>query len=148
MNKLKNNIDSYIEECFYKTKNIDYNLPRTINERTFVFRFGHYLANDLENNTGYSVDVDYNRCFDDPKRQNNNLIIPDLIIHKRGINDNLVAIEFKKNNDSSKDRDRLVQLMQDSNYLYKNVYFIIINKNVVEKYENGEWNSILGDVYE
>lgn len=142
-------IDDYIIESFKKVKDED--LPEDINERSFVFRMGHYLANYIENDyefRNYKVDVEYNRKNYNPKRKESNLIIPDLVIHKRLKKYNLVAIEFKKSIDSKKDRNKLEFLKNDKDYLYNHVYFIIINKNKIEKYIDGNWKKIIGDNYE
>lgn len=122
-------------------------LPNDINERASVFRIGHYLANIIENDgyfESYHVDVEYNRDLDSVKTLDKIMIIPDLIIHERGTNsNNLVAIEFKKNKDSKKDKEKLEKLINSNyGYNYKNVYFIIINKGIIQKYINGEWKEI------
>ncbi len=141
-------IDALIIERFNAVKNYDNDLLSDVNERTFVFRYGHYLANYLENESSYKVDIEYNRYNNDIKKLNNKNIYPDLIVHKRRKNDNLLAIEFKKNNDSQKDKQRLIQLKKNKEYLCSNVYFIVINKNKIEKYENCIWININGDIYE
>ena len=77
-----------------------------VSERTMAARIGFYLEmhkellGDIE---GLSVDMEYNRNFNEPKRiyslfgrQQRN-VIPDLLIHRRNSNaDNLLVIEFKK----------------------------------------------------
>ena len=150
MSKISAN-DEYqnlIKDIFYKVKQDDKDLLDDINERTFVFRFGHYLANCIEQSGKYKVDVEYNRKETDPKRKYDKLIIPDLIVHIRGTNDNLLAIEFKKSNDNKNDKEKLKFLKLNNAYLYKEVYFIVINKNKIEKLFDNEWKTIIGDNYE
>ena len=134
-----------IKDIFYKVKQDDKDLPKDVNERAFVFRFGHYLANYIEQSGKYKVDVEYNRKEIQPKRKSDKLIVPDLIVHIRGTNDNLIAIEFKKSNDNKNDKEKLKFLMLNNAYLYREVYFIVINKNKIEKLVDNEWKSIIGD---
>lgn len=144
-------IDEYIIASFKDVRKCDNDLPVDVHERTFVFRFAHYLADYIESDDyyeQYKVDVEYNRYLGNPKELNDRKIFPDLIVHKRGMLDNLVAIEFKKNNDSLTDKVRLIKVTKDKNYLYKNAFFIRINKNKIEKYCDGYWKDILGDNHE
>lgn len=99
---------------------------RGVNERAIAARFSNYLQNNFEE---YSVDADYNRHGVKPKRvelpeecrnkkdeKGNSLIIPDIVIHDRGNDDNnLLAIELKKddNAENSKCDDLRVQALID-----------------------------------
>lgn len=73
------------------------------NERSIAHRFAIYIEQCF---TGYNVDCDYNKDLEDPKRspayahqtksgRESNLVLPDIIVHKRNTNDNLVVIELK-----------------------------------------------------
>lgn len=141
-------IDEYIIKSFTNVIKIDSDLIKNINERTFVFRMGHYLVNYIEGDTDYKVDVEYNRRDYNIKKLDDKNIMPDLIIHKRNKKDNLAIIEFKKNENSEEDKSRLIKMKNDKRYLYKNIYFILINKNKIEKYIGESWTNILGDSYE
>jgi len=76
-----------------------------INERTILHRLANYLEPHFP---GWNVDCEYNRNHDDPKRldiQRRDVrsddtqattVFPDIIVHKRGTNKNLLVIEIKK----------------------------------------------------
>lgn len=99
-------------------------------ERALTHRLGMYLQRLMFD---MDVDCEYNRVGmgGDPKRANNDdLIIPDVIVHHRGKSENLIIIEAKKNSSvsgRSDDLDRLVEMTdQDrkSTYHYQVGYFI------------------------
>ena len=144
-------LDKYIVESFNKCRRNDFKSNEDVHERSFVFRFAHYLANFIENDNyykDYKVDVEYNRKeIKNIKVLNNKRIIPDLIVHKRGIKDNLLAMEFKNKNDSFKDKTRLIELHQNNSFSFNYIYFCIIEKNKIEKYEN-KTGKIIGDTYD
>jgi hypothetical protein len=90
-----------------------------VSERCIAGRLAHYLQNQIEE---YSVDVEYNRMARTPKtlnlpeecaktRDDNNepLVIPDIIVHHRGLDGpNLLVIEVKKStNPCPRNCDRL-----------------------------------------
>lgn len=88
----------------YKTED------KAVSERCMVFHIGWYLQDLIKRNElfrDYSVDSEYNRCFNHAKsmykvtmngiREKIGDAIPDLIIHKRKSNlQNLAIFEFKK----------------------------------------------------
>ena len=99
-------IEKLIEKALDKLYKEDYdtliciNHKQHVGERACVFRFGIYLNQILKRYIQfreYNLDCEYNRSYDDPKRRSGGmLIIPDIVLHKRGSNDNnLVVIEFK-----------------------------------------------------
>lgn len=97
-------------------------IRRDVHEQTISGRLAHYFENIIQNYVAYktrgcSVDVEYNRNFNDPKKifspckhcnedcllisENNYLeekdARPDIIVHKRNSNEeNLLVIEIKK----------------------------------------------------
>jgi len=83
-----------------------------VNERSISHRLAIYLEPHF---TGWNVDCEYNRNHDDPKRleiQRRNIesddteattVYPDIIVHKRGTNENLVVIEMKKTTSREED---------------------------------------------
>ena len=89
-------------------------LKSDANERSVSHRLALYLEEEFP---GWNVDCEYNRDGHEPKRLNLNpkrvqsddtqgtTVYPDLIVHKRGEPSNLLAIEIKKSNGESKDRD-------------------------------------------
>lgn len=61
----------------------------------------HRIATYIERGgvMGYSVDCEYNKQTNEPKRWHGRIFRPDIIVHKRGSNergDNLLAVEIKK----------------------------------------------------
>lgn len=136
---MSSNYEKDIIYCFNKTLNEDW--PVNIHERTFVSRVAHYLANRIEkNNTKISVDVEYNRNIDIPKKVDDNNRFVDLIIHERLSNNNYVAIEFKKDNNVEDDKIKLINLKKQ--YDYENIYFICIDEQTIEKYNGRNWQII------
>ena len=143
----RTSIKRLIEKALDKLYKEDYNSliclnhEKHVGERACVFRFGIYFNQILKREKqfkGYNLDYEYNRNYDDPKRRNNgNLMIPDIILHKRGNNDNnIVVIEFKgwwSDVKSQKDDiDKLKELVDPyGKYKYQYGYSIILNN--VEK---------------
>ena len=121
-------------------------LENNSHEISLVFRFAYYLANKIENDTDYKVDLEYNRNKNVVKQINGKNRRIDLIVHKRNKNDNLIAIEFKKNKDSTIDKKELEDIIKE--YNYKNVYFINFKMKKVEKYLDNNWIEINGEFYE
>ena len=131
-------IDNIICDCFSKT--IEEELPCNIHERTFVSRMAHHLANIIEKEClKIKVDVEYNRNVNDSKRIDKKLRYVDLIIHERKTNNNNIsAIEFKNKKDSNVDKKNLINLKNCLGYKY--IYFIIITKRIIYKYNENTKN--------
>lgn len=129
-------------------------LKNDINERCLVTVFRDYLLKE-ESFNGYSVDTEYNRKGDATKnmlvlfnkyKENlqdsmpltltqynalckngwlNKLINPDLIIHERGEQKNLIVFEFKKSTSTCDTRFDDIKLKYFKNsYGYKFAFFI------------------------
>lgn len=145
----------YALECLYGNDYylIDNGFESHVDERSSVFRFGYYFQTFIEHFRPYSdyvVDIEYNRYRSDPKRVNGELKIPDLILHKRGINDNLLVMEFKTYwNDRNKsdilsDLDELKEITKQTGaYKYKYGLFILINKDkpLITVFKKGDYYS-------
>ena len=133
-----------------------------VNERTLsarlMFHLQTLLLNDnlyKETYNFYSVDCEYNRMNKDMKKiiqEDNivNLIYPDIILHKRNSNDNLIAIEMKKANSYIKkkenDKNRLKAMtnprkLNNFNYIL-GVYFEVDttgnNNHIIEFFVDGK----------
>ena len=117
-----------------------YLLCADLSERCICARFAMYLEKQLPayRAEGYIVDVEYNRGMDghdrNPKRLHDDLITVDLIIHKRGHDnergyDNLLCIEMKKSTNRvgcSADEARLQNMTApDYGFLYKSGFMIV-----------------------
>lgn len=143
----RTSIKRLIEKALDKLYKEDYNSliclnhEKHVGERACVFRFGIYFSQILKREKqfkGYNLDCEYNRNYDDPKRRNNGyLMIPDIILHKRGNNDNnIVVIEFKGWwSDVKSQKDDIYKLKElvdpYGKYKYQYGYSIILNN--VEK---------------
>ena len=133
-------------------------IEKGVCERSCVFRIGIYLNeiisvdNELKE---INVDSEYNRNCNDIKKilmENNdgNRIFPDLLIHERGNhNQNLVVIEFKKENNSNNDNDikKLIEFTNlQGSYKYELGLFIKLydsyDKTIenIKKFSNGKEN--------
>lgn len=154
MNVLEEKLFEYIKDSLKMVYEKDYPLilnralcekdnddDHHVGERSIVFRFAHYLLNQLGNNKlfkEYDLDCEYNRngaeCKSLPSFPNG--IYPDVIIHKRGNNDhNLAVFEFKTywNDDLRHDIDKIKELIdKEGKYKYKFGYVILLKKYSVE----------------
>ena len=78
--------------------------PTKGRERSIVFRIAHELANRIEDKLNLHVDIEPTRCNGITKRAEA-IIVPDLVVHKRGGKGHL-AVEFKcTHNISDKEHD-------------------------------------------
>lgn len=114
-------------------------------ERSVMYRFAYYLQSLIERDPSfdvlkpYIIDCEYSRNLYDVKRLPSfeNGIIPDIIIHKRGTNDeNILVIEIKTwwNNDLTKDEIKLKELTSKSGeYKYRYGVLIVFNKKTAEQ---------------
>lgn len=135
LNKLLNDaifdlyeFDLYLIRHMEKSGNETENIH--LSERSIVFRYGLYLQDRITKTIfeNYNIDCEYNRNIDLEKKyhSNNGDILgcyPDIIIHKRGTNDdNLLVIEVKTwwNKNTKHDEDKLRDLTrQTSDYKYE-----------------------------
>jgi len=109
-----------------------------VGERSIAFRFGVYLQEIAKNDEKlklYNIDSEYDRCIYDLKKRTDEdkNARPDLIIHKRGNNDNnLLIIEreayLSKKTKIDEDKEKLKSFFE-GRYKYKNALLIKINKN-------------------
>ncbi len=111
-----------------------------VSERSIVFRYGLYLQDRITKTIfeNYNIDCEYNRNIYSRKSYcggNGNILgcYPDIIIHKRGTNDdNLLVIEVKTwwNTNTEHDEDKLRDLTrQTSDYKYEYGLSITLGKD-------------------
>ena len=102
-------------------------IHRKVKEECINHRLACYLERFLSKYWGgYSVDLEYNKNYNDPKKiiidENKNIkaIRPDIIIHERETNDNnLIAFEIKKNYTDKHDLKKIKELLRNPyNYKY------------------------------
>ena len=122
-------------------------LTRDVHERSITHHFANYLVKKFPK---YHIDVEYNRDGNDVKKikaiknkigncnccgeTDSASIFPDIIIHKRGTQNNYIVIETKKSSADDKaieyDRDKL-KLMKGElkyNFAFLVIYPCDINK--------------------
>lgn len=119
-------------------------------EQACVFRIAYYfqtLVNKCKKLKDYHVDCEYNKHLDDKKInfKTGTFVRPDLILHIRGKQNNILVIEFKsKNNKNDNDRAKLEMFTKNNLYNYKLGIFIrLLNtkEDCVDNmvfYENGQ----------
>lgn len=114
-------------------------IERHVGERVIVFRFGLYFQKELDECgrfSEYYLDCEYNRNGINPKKLDGNLIVPDLILHKRKNNNcNRLVIEFKGwwNGNQKHDEDKIKGMVdKNGEFRYREGYTILFGKNRVE----------------
>jgi hypothetical protein len=105
-------------------------LQNDVNERAITHKLGSYVQMRFRR---WNVDCEYNRNHDDAKRLNLNpgrvmtndtqgqTVFPDVIVHKRNTNANLLVIEVKKStnpNDDDHDVQKLRAFKSQLGYSY------------------------------
>ena len=129
----KDNIKTLIEKSLKELVRKDGGLiHQKVREECINHKLACYLEQFLtdflsvESHVSYSVDLEYNKNYNKPKKiiidENNNTkaIRPDIIIHERGNNDNnLIAFEIKKDYTSQYDIAKIKSLLKGPyNYKY------------------------------
>ena len=107
-------------------------------ERSIAFRLGIYL-DELFRNTDLIVDCEYNREGDIPKKLRGKNIYPDLIVHKRKIQENnCMILEIKSKKDDKEgfehDEEKLKAFTEteEEPYKYKIGAHIFITSKVCD----------------
>jgi hypothetical protein len=125
-------------------------------ERAICFRLGYYLQLKFDE---YTVDAEYDRQVGEISgtrikkalpntSQGDKDIFPDLLLHRRGVNDhNLLAVEVKKAENLkglSWDNEKLVRLSQPP-YCYKVTAFVVVNGLESDPIFKIIWGGVAGD---
>lgn len=95
-------------------RNDSFLLQNNANERSVSHKLAEYLQTQFPD---WNIDCEYNRKGLDPKtldgirecsdQRKTDRIFPDIIIHKRNTNDNLLVVEIKIKNEDSCDIEKL-----------------------------------------
>jgi len=108
-----------------------YLLKNDLNERTISHKLACYLSDELP--PDWDIDCEYNRNHDDVKRLNPNVenvtnndtsgktVFPDIIVHKRDTDENLLVIEIKKNANiegERRDLNKIKSFIKELKYEY------------------------------
>ena len=130
-------------------KRDSYLLTTNINERSISHRLAVYLESQFPN---WDVDCEYNRNHDDvkrlrlkPRRTTDHdmeavTVFPDIIVHRRRLQKNLLVIEIKKStNNEEQDRDfkKLMEFVRHPDYDYEFGLFLEIGTD--HHIEEGLW---------
>ena len=124
-------------------------LINDINERSISHKLATYLEPYF---LGWNIDCEYNRNHDAPKRleiKRRNIqsddtqattVYPDIIIHHRGTDDNLVVIEMKKTTSNEDDTYDIGKLHAFKSQLgYKFAIFIKVKTQGQAEIEEIRW---------
>lgn len=131
--EIRAGILSALFELYKRDKQI---LSINANERSITHRFAIYIEKEFP---GWDTDCEYNRDGTEPKELHQNAsneagnqgngtkVYPDIIVHKRLTNKNLIIIEAKKDNsnDFNTDKEKIQSFLKE--YHYKNGLFIVFN---------------------
>ena len=112
-----------------ENKNERNEIDRELHEITINHRFAYYLESELrkeESYNCYSVDLEYNRYFNDRKKLEydsyKDIVRPDIIIHTRTKHTelpmHLLVIEAKKLKNTRWDEQKILGFIEDTNYHY------------------------------
>lgn len=138
---IENRLKNALRRLYHFDKEI---IDNNSNERSITHKLAIHLGTVFYE---WDVDVEYNRNLDDIKRfdvltmkllqdiSNNRdfltgrkSVFPDIIIHKRGTSNNLIAIEVKKSNVSERlekyDIDKIKGYIMDKSLKYQYAVFI------------------------
>lgn len=126
-----------------------YILRSDINERTISHRLAGYLEPYF---SGWNVDCEYNRNHNDPKRLDiprrsvpnddtqARTVFPDIIVHRRDTDENLLVIEMKKTTSRETDDFDLCKLNAFKEQLgYKYAVFVKVRTNTTPTVETINW---------
>lgn len=124
-------------------------LEADVNERAISHQLAVYLARLFE---AWNVDCEYNRNHDDPKRLDiprrdvrtddteARTVFPDIIVHKRGTDENLLVVEMKKTTSQEDDEFDFRKLAAFKEQLgYKFAVFVKLRTNGESGVEDIRW---------
>lgn len=147
---MKDKIEQALNQALSALLERDAEILKTdVNERTISHRLAVYLEPYF---SGWNVDCEYNRNHDDPKRLNiprrevpdndtqARTVFPDIIVHKRGTDENLLVIEMKKTTSQETDDFDLHKLNAFKNQLdYKYAVFVKVRTDAKPDIETIKW---------
>lgn len=129
--EIANCLEKAGEELYASDKKLicdEYIKEYHVHERSICFRFGIYLNRLIASNEllkKYNLDAEYNKDKEDIKRlpAKKNGCCPDLILHKRGTNDNnILVIECKGwwsgEEEIEKDKKKISAFLHSKRYHY------------------------------
>ncbi len=150
MSYTKDELERIVRSCLKKLRKLDKGLlDINVNERSITHKLAEYLQQNLPE---FNVDCEYNRFegsikkLELPKDEINwddteaKTVFPDIIIHKRGIQDkNILVIEVKKSSNTNPgdfDRNKLQRFRQEK---YRYSYGLFLRIDLDGKNDELEW---------
>ena len=143
-------IQKYVKICLGMLyKNDGFLLENMVHERSISHKLAEYLQDYFPD---WNVDCEYNKKEKETKeldgirecseQKTTNRIYPDIIIHQRNVNHNLLVIEIKHGKIDTCDRKKLELLTSsNSDFKYKLGLFIGFKKTekpILKWFENGQ----------
>ena len=97
-------------------------LEANAHEQAITSRLGYHLQHAFPE---WNVDCEYNRDRHEIKTLGGQIVVPDVIVHQRGEEKNLLVIEAKKSNSAGEDQADLEKLQSFKDELnYKHALFV------------------------
>jgi hypothetical protein len=98
-------------------------LIRDVHERTIAARLADHLRPRFSE---WHVDCEYNRDGHEIKKVDGIIVVPDIIIHRRGTTENLLVIEVKKSNTRVPDEQDIEKIhgFRESHLRYQYAIFL------------------------
>ena len=90
-----------------------YLIEKDVSERAIAHKLAEYLQKEFQD---YNVDCEYNRKYDEVKLRSDRErgFVPDIIVHKRGTDENLMIVELKKTGRrKNEEKERLKEAIND-----------------------------------
>jgi len=114
-------------------------LERGAHERSVAHKLAEYLQQQFPE---WNVDCDYNRRERGVKVLSGSDIFPDIVVHHRGVKDNLLVVELKTSDvKEDKDFQKLIGLTSAGDYEYQlGVFLRLVDLEIKELiwYKNGQ----------
>ncbi len=113
-------------------------LVRDVNEKAITARLADHVRHRCSD---WDVDAEYNRDGQHVKKANGDIVIPDVIVHRRGTPENLLVIEVKKSNTAEPDQNDLEKLaaFRNSHLAYRHALFVKLTVGPEPGIERCEW---------
>jgi hypothetical protein len=140
---VSNDIERFVQAALGRLYDRDAEILRNdVNERTITHKLAEYLEPEFP---GWNVDCEYNRNHDKTKKlqslrgdvapiddTDGISVFPDIIVHKRITDENLLVIEVKKSTSrrsSDFDKQKLLAFKEELNYQHALFLQVTTGKN-------------------
>ena len=107
-----------------------YLIEKDVSERAIAHKLAEYLQKEFQD---YNVDCEYNRKYDEVKLRSDGErgFVPDIIVHKRGEDENLMIIELKKTGRrKNEEKERLKEAIKNPLKYCLGVYVELRMRNI------------------